>query len=443
MNSNTQFNLRSYQYKDFPELISALFIVKEAALRACLKLNRFPKNELELLLKACEKARKEKECKHLQISVYAGARDYLLQAIDKEIISNTGIVEQGLVQKLETILVKCASANAFVITANEIVIRKNLFKLAQVCHRFAEILEIKAHEFENTVKMGRLGLQDYLPMTLGEEFYGYAFGIRKLEKNLEEKAQDFHFNAIGISEMGNLSCYDEILEKESTLSLSELCAYQWVPFENAFDAVMDSSRLLTAHALIQAVSTALWRVARDVRMMCSGPRAGLQEITVPAVAPGSSIMPGKLNPVIAEMVFTTVDQVDANHSGLTMAQKSGWLEGNHASFIPIRSIMNSADLLARTMDTFGKLCIEGITVNTEHNRLHAEKSLALTKVLSLFTGNEAAQKAYRLAKEEGLTIKEAALKLSLLDQTVLNEILDIDRLAKPKEVQKLLAKYAK
>ncbi len=206
---------------------------------------------------------------------------------------------------------------------------------------------------------------------------------------------------------------------------------------------MDSSRLLTAHALIQAVSTALWRVARDVRMMCSGPRAGLQEITVPAVAPGSSIMPGKLNPVIAEMVFTTVDQVDANHSGLTMAQKSGWLEGNHASFIPIRSIMNSADLLARTMDTFGKLCIQGITVNTEHNRLHAEQSLALTKVLSLFTGNEAAQKAYRLAKEEGLTIKEAALKLSLLDQTVLNEILDIDRLAKPKEVQKLLAKYAK
>ena len=113
MNSNTQFNLRSYQYKDFPELISALFIVKEAALRACLKLNRFPKNELELLLKACEKARKEKECKHLQISVYAGARDYLLQAIDKEIISNTGIVEQGLVQKLETILVNCACANAF------------------------------------------------------------------------------------------------------------------------------------------------------------------------------------------------------------------------------------------------------------------------------------------------------------------------------------------
>ncbi len=443
MTAINQFNIRSYQYKDFPELVRALFTVKKATLKASLNLGRFDGEDLQTLILACEKSLESKNWSSLGISVYAGSKGYLLQAIDNEILLNTGIKSGGDIERLQKILSRCASSNAFVITANELVIRQNLQKLAASCERFTEVLENKAREFKQTVKIGRLGLQDYLPMTLGEQFCGYAFGIRRLKNEIETKAKEFHFNAIGINEMGTLAFYDDQLAKESSLLLSEIYGYSVTSFENSFDAVMDCSRLLTAHALVQALSTAVWRVARDVRMMCSGPRAGLQEITVPAVAPGSSIMPGKLNPVIAEMVFTTADQVDANHAGLSTAQKSGWLEGNHASFVPIRAMMNSADLLARTMDTFANLCVKGITVNTEHNRHHAEDSLALATVLSLFTDDNAAEQAYKLAQNEGLTIKEATHKLGLMDQEALDEILDIDRLSNPIEVKNLLSKYKK
>lgn len=197
---------------------------------------------------------------------------------------------------------------------------------------------------------------------------------------------------------------------------------------------MGTTRWLLAHASVQALSTVVWRIARDIRMMCSGPRAGLQEINVPAVAPGSSIMPGKLNPVIAEMVFTTADQVDANHAGLSLAQKSGWLEGGMSSFVPIRSLMNSCDLLARTMDSFAELCLKGIRLNKEHSLKHAQRSLALAWIVELYTDKETARKVYEHAKTHNLTIKESALRLNVLPEEVIKSILDVNKLSDPTEI---------
>ena len=432
---------QGYRYRDYPELIDAIIKVKKATLIASKNIHRFESSYLNNLIQACDKSLELKNFDRLNTTVYAGAKGTLNKVVDSLLIDHLEKDDLCMVKEYSTILRSSCSVNGVVLTACDIVVRKNLLKLAKACEHFSEILHEKAKDFDNTVKLGRIGLQDYLPMTYREEFEGYAYAIDNLSKQLLGKADEFNKNALGTNELGSLSFFDLELSKESSIVLSELTNYQVEPFENSFDAVMGTSRILLAHATVQAVSTAVWRVARDIRMMCSGPRAGLQEISVPAVAPGSSIMPGKLNPVIAEMVFTTVDQVDANHAGLSLALKSGWLEGGNGSFVPLRCLMNSCDLLARTMDLFAELCIKGISVDEIHSRNHASQTLALTIVLEAFTNKATADKVLELALSKNCSIAEAACELQVLPEDEIHDILDVNKLSDPNEVSQLFKRY--
>ena len=430
-------SIQGYQYKDYPELINAIITVKKASFIACKKLHRYDAITLNTLIDVCDKLLSQTNISQMKVSVYAGLKGTLNAIVNECLLKHLDEKKSDYLKVLQSEV----SVNAVITTATNIVVRENLLKLAQSCGHFTEVLHSKAKEFENTVKVGRIGLQDYLPMTYGEEFEGYAYGVEKLKVQLIQKANEFNQNALGINELGSQSFFDQRLNEDSTAVLSELKQYKFRPFENLFDSVIGTSDLLLAHATVQALSTVIWKIARDVRTMCSGPRAGLCEITVPAVAPGSSIMPGKLNPVIAEMVFTTVDQVDANHAGLSIAQKSGWLEGGHGSFVPLRSLMNSCDLLARTMNVFADLCIKGITVNTTHNEKHASSSLALAKVLEIFTDKTTVDQVYEFAQANRCSIEEAACKLKVLPESEIHDILNIKKLADANQVKKLLEQY--
>lgn len=437
MKSMQCININGYQYKDYPELLKALVTVKKAALISAKNLKRADDSLLDKLILTCDQFLQSDNVLNIQVSIYAGTKANLVVAVDEALIKIFDYQNTQEVNKAKDILHSCGAVNALIATASEMVVQTNLLKLVEACSRFSLILNNKAAEFGNAVKMARIGLQDYLPMTYAEEFKGYAFAVDQVCNEIRRQAEDFHYNALGFSESGSEAFFDHALSLESSKILSSLLNKTFVPYENGFDAVMGTTRWLLAHASVQALSTVVWRIARDVRMMCSGPRAGLQEITVPAVAPGSSIMPGKLNPVIAEMVFTTADQVDANHAGLCLAQKSGWLEGGSGSFVPIRSLMNSCDLLARTMDSFGELCLKGITLNIEHSLKHAQRSLALAWVLELYTDKETAKKVYEHARTHNLTIEESALRLNVLPEEVVRSILDVNKLSDPTEIENI------
>lgn len=202
-------------------------------------------------------------------------------------------------------------------------------KLYAETKRLYDTLMIKSREFSESATPRRDHLQNHGELTsMGKEFEIYAAGV---------------LNSLNALQM---AVFNTGIKESSQLSRP--------------DYLNSSSELLFMHAAVQFVSMQLWRIANDLRLKASGPRAGLSEISLPAVAPGSSIMPGKLNPVIAEMVYATVDQVDANHASIAAAVKSGWLESSSASGVVIRNFIESSRLLRRTIGCFIDKCLLGV-----------------------------------------------------------------------------------
>ena len=223
--------------------------------------------------------------------------------------------------------------------------------------------------------------------------------------------------------------------------LSDVCGRPIETEEDLFDGMMATDGLVIAHAHVQALATLVWKMARDIRLLASGPRAGFGEINLPAVAPGSSIMPGKVNPVIPEMVFLTTDRVSANHTGLVAGILSGWLELGTSSGILVKSFIESCDLLARSMRIFAAKCIDGITANREHCREMTEMSTSLATMVSTLFGYEVGTKIAHLAIDENITCKEAAKRSGLLPDEAVEELFDVTAMTDPDKMEALFKKY--
>lgn len=415
---NAIFDIGSYTYADYPDWIKAVALTKKACFNSAAELGLIEPNKAQVLTVACDSLLRHPYKEKFAVCLYGGSKDVFMRAFNQALFEVASSDVPTLTSEDLTIY---RSINAVVSTSTEVVRIFELKKILEAAQRFAHVLETKAEEFKDVQKLGRIGLSDYLPVTVGWEFAGYACGVRRLINKIQHELNIPILSTLGHDEIGSPKDFKQNFGQHANNHLSKMTGQQ-VENANAADALIAGDNLITAHAVIQALSNQIWRVARDIRLMCSGPRGGLQEITVPAVAPGSSIMPGKLNPVIAEMVFTTIDQVDANHAGLVMALKSGWLEGGNSSFIPIRSLIKSADLLARTMDCFSELCIKEITVNPEHCKHLVEQSLALITLVKNMINEETAKKIVLYAKENRCSVPQACLALKAIPKNQLNAI---------------------
>ncbi|HIU83978.1 MAG TPA: hypothetical protein IAC66_01235 [Candidatus Aphodousia gallistercoris] len=417
--TNNVFNVGSLKYGDYADVIKAFLWVKKAALKARLEMGKINEEQALPLIKACDRLMSSSVKDLFTGCIYGGSKDVLNAEIDSAILREIPKENLDMCRKE---LHLSLSVNACTATASEIVRHLGLKKLILASEHFTEVLLQKAKAFQNVEKLGRLGLRDYLPTSLGDQFLGYASGMQRLLERLKEDYSRPIVSLIGSDEIGTTNNSNRVYASHAAQKLSLLLQWPVQVAENFNDRLIANDSLMLSHAIAQAVSVQVWRVAHDIRLMCSGPRGGLQEITVPAVAPGSSIMPGKLNPVIAEMVFTTVDQVDANHTGLVMAMKSGWLEGGNSSFVPLRSFINSTDLLARTMISFADLCIQGITANEKRCSDLVNRSLALVLLVKNKIGEQKAKEVVKLAIERDCTVKEAYLALHVLPETEISKI---------------------
>lgn len=398
-------------YADMPLLIKALAVVHEAYVAAAVEAKLIAEDEAEVAT-AFSQAIKD-GCYHefFKVGVYAGIKATLLACFDNafEHYAKKHLCADKADHLCQT-MTACAGVNARVRTACHLAYRESLEKVIASCEHFYSVLSAKACKFQDVVKPARVGLQDHLPITLADEFRGYACALLRLTSWLKEDRDRFNVAAFGLNDVG-LPDGNDALANLALSHLSRLTSQAMLLPSEPFDVFVAGDTELIAHAKIQALSNLMWRIARDLRILCSGPRGGIQEITLPAVAPGSSIMPGKLNPVIAEMVFSTVDQVDANHAALVLAQKTGWLEGGSAAVMPIKCFMDSADLLSRTMDSFANLCIKGIEANVDHCADLAEQSLLCAKYIEQQCGKDAAGKVFDTALAKGCSVKQAALLL--------------------------------
>jgi fumarate hydratase class II len=294
----------------------------------------------------------------------------------------------------------------------------------------AEALEAKAREFDDVVKSGRTHLMDAVPVTLGQEFAGYGAQVRQGIARIESTFERLGQVPLGGTAVGTgLNTHPEFAERMRA-KLSDDSGLAVLPPADPFEAQAARDGLVEASAAMKVVAVSLTKVANDIRLMGSGPRAGLAEIALPELQKGSSIMPGKVNPVIPEVVTQVSAQVIGNDAAVTVGGMQGHFELN--VFVPLiaRNVLDSVRLLAAATRLFAEKCVEGIEANRETCERYAELTLSAATALNPYIGYDKATEIVKEAATSGRSLREVAREAGV-DEETLDKALDYHAMADP------------
>ena len=302
--------------------------------------------------------------------------------------------------------------------------------LVPALERLAHSLEAKASEFDDVVKSGRTHLMDAVPVTLGQEFGGYAAqvrqGIARIESTLERVGQiPLGGTAVGTG----LNTHPEFAERVRA-RLTEETGLTILAAADPFEAQAARDGLVEASAQMKVVAVSLTKIANDIRLMGSGPRAGLAEIALPELQKGSSIMPGKVNPVIPEVVTQVAAQVIGNDAAISIGGMQGHFELNVFVPLPARNLLQSVKLLASASRLLAEKCVDGIEANRETCERYAELTLSAATALNPYIGYDAAAEIVKEAASSGHSLREVARERGV-DEKILDEALDYRAMARP------------
>jgi fumarate hydratase class II len=277
-----------------------------------------------------------------------------------------------------------------------------------------ESLAKKAKEFHSIIKIGRTHLQDATPIRLGDEFSGYAtqieYGIQRVKATLPR----LFMLAQGGTAVGTGLNTPEGFAEDIAAEISKLTGLPFVTAPNKFEALAAHDAMVEVHGALNTLAASLMKIANDIRLLGSGPRCGLGELQLPANEPGSSIMPGKVNPTQSEAMTMVCAQVIGNHVAVTVGGSNGHFELNVFKPVIVKNVLHSVRLLGDSCVSFSKNCVEGIVPNKDRIKQLMEQSLMLVTALNPKIGYDNAAKAAKKAHEEGTSLKEACLSLKLL-----------------------------
>ena len=296
--------------------------------------------------------------------------------------------------------------------------------------KLATSLEAKAREFDDVVKSGRTHWMDAVPVTLGQEFAGYAAQMRQGEKRVEATLGRVGEIPLGGTAVGTgLNTHAEFAERVRRM-LSEETGLEINPPADAFESQAARDALVEASGALKTVAVSLTKIANDLRFMGSGPRAGLSELFLPELQKGSSIMPGKVNPVIPEVVTQVAAQVIGNDTAITIGGMNGHFELN--VYVPLiaRNLLDSIRLLSSASRLLAEKCVDGIEANREQAEHYAELTLSAATALNPYIGYDRATEIVKQAADTGRSLREVAREHGVED-SVLDEALDYRRMAKP------------
>ena len=290
-------------------------------------------------------------------------------------------------------------------------------------------LDSKARSFQDIVKIGRTHTQDATPLTLGQEFSGYAAQIASCRERIEDSLErDLKVVAIGGTAVGTGLNAPENWRRDMVAALSDITGEEFRQADNSFEQIAARDGLISFSGTLNTLAAALNKIANDIRLLASGPRSGLGELSLPANEPGSSIMPGKVNPTQVEMLTMVAAQVIGNHHAATIGGMQGQFELN--TFMPLigSNVLHSIELLAIGMDSFARRCVDGIEANEERIAELVDRSLMLVTALAPEIGYDNAAAIAKHALKSGQTLKEAGLELGLIDAET------FDRLVQPRNM---------
>ena len=298
-------------------------------------------------------------------------------------------------------------------------------KLIPSLRRLSGAVHDKATEFDRVVKAGRTHLQDAVPMRLGQEFGGYAAMLEKAERRIETALGAILELPLGGTAVGTGLNTHASYKREAIAEIGRVTGFEFRAADDIFEAMQNLDAIVEVAGALRVLVTSLRKVADDLRLLSSGPRTGLAEITLPAVQPGSSIMPGKVNPVLAEMLDMVCFHALGNDTAMVAAAQAGQLELNVMMPVVAYNLLEEIEILAGGMDSFRKRCLVGIEADVERCRLYAERSAALATALSPYIGYRRAAELSKEALEKDQLIRELVLSKNLMERDKLEEILDI------------------
>jgi aspartate ammonia-lyase len=420
--------------KDF---IASFGIVKAAAARANMKTGRMPMKIGNAIVQAAEEIIEGKLHDQFVVDCIQGGAGTSMNMNANEVIANRALEILGE-RKGDYALISpnnhvnmAQSTNDVMPTAMRICTITKAKKLISALEDMAVTFTAKGDSFSHILKMGRTHLQDAVPITLGQEFYAYAEATKRAIKRIKENVKNMHFVNMGATAVGTgLNAepeYITLVIKE----LSRLTGEEFHSADNLVDATQNTDQIAEISSALKVTALAFCKIASDLRLMASGPRCGLGELSLPARQPGSSIMPGKVNPVIPETVNQVAYQVIGNDLVISLAVENGQFELNVMEPVMAYNLFNSLTILTNVVNTLNYKCVQGIEANVERCREMIDKSVGIVTALLPHIGYEQSSIIAKEALKTGTSVKELVISKGLLTATQLEIILSPNEMTQP------------
>jgi fumarate hydratase class II len=297
--------------------------------------------------------------------------------------------------------------------------------------KLAQAIEAKARQWSNVVKIGRTHLEDAVPLTVGQEWSGYAAQLRDSLAVIDESLGGLYRLAAGGTAVGTGLNAPPHFAEEIATKIAELTGLPFVTAPNKFAAQGSLDPMVNAHSALRGLAVSLMKIANDMRWLASGPRCGLSELVLPANEPGSSIMPGKVNPTQCEAIVMICIQVLGDDTAVAFAGSQGNFELNAMRPIIINNFLHSARILADGCEKFRTFSVEGTKLNEKRIGEFVQDSLMLVTALSPVIGYDKASKIAHKALDEGTTLKQSALATGWIDEKTFNQVVDPGKMVRP------------
>ena len=414
------------------QLIRALAMVKQAAALANHSLGHLSRDRCDAIVAAAQEIINGQWHDQFPVDVFQGGAGTSTNMNINEVISHRGrelMGDSGETLHPNDHVNLSQSTNDTYPTSVRVSVLLSIAPLSEALDRLAASFEAKAEAGRLIVKLGRTQLQDAVPMTVGQELGAYAATIREDIQRLDEASRLLCEVNLGGTAIGTRINADPEYGKRAIAELARISGFPLVQSANLVEASWDMGGFVMFSGVLKRIASKLSKIANDIRLLSSGPRGGIGEYAIPAMQPGSSIMPGKVNPVIPEMLNIVCFQVIGNDLAVTMAAEGGQLQLNAFEPLIAHNILSSMALLKNAVGTFTERCIDGIEARPEQCARHIEAGVSTVTALVPLLGYEQAAALAKQALAEGRTVRELALLTGMLTEEQLDEVLQPGRLA--------------
>jgi aspartate ammonia-lyase len=424
--------------KFHPAFVWATAVIKVAAAKANVSLKRLNSRMGKAIVRASEEVMAGKFSDQFPVDAFQSGAGVSQHMNTNEVITNRALEilghRKGDYSKVHSHdhVNMGQSTNDVMPAAMRLATIKLLHELYPVGEKLAQALSKKAREFRGVIKSGRTHMQDAAPIALGQEFSGYARAVEKGIERVRTAERHLHELGIGGSAVGTGLNTTLAYRKKLIQNLNRITRFNVKSGANLFELMQSTADFSAVSGALKTLALALIQISNDFRLLSSGPKTGFNEIVLPARQPGSSIMPGKINPVMPEMLTLICFQVVGNDTAVSLAVQAGQLELNVMMPTVIHNLLTSIEILKNGMDVFTRFCVTGITANKKRCYHYAETSFGIAAALNPYIGYSRAAEIVKESVRTGKTLREIVLERGLLPEKKLKEILSPEKLTVPK-----------